>query len=180
MCVQVTAIEPGLLRKKRRILIIDLFDVKKNPRANIYQKDKLFVQLVYRHVSISCQAVCCSMLQCVAVCCSVLQFVAVYCSLLQCVAVCCTYQHHVNIYQIVRTACSWTRINIMSSSVLQCVAVCCSVLQCFAVCCSVLQCVARINIMSTEPYTRSAKEPVQRDLHVWKNTCQKSPTLCEK
>ena len=52
MCVQVTAIEPGLLRKKRRILIIDLFDVK---NTHVLASTKLFVQFVYRHVSTSCQ-----------------------------------------------------------------------------------------------------------------------------
>ena len=52
--------------------------------------------------SMSCVAMCCSVLQCVAVCCSVLQCVAVFCSatsmtlqrsVLQCVAVCCSVFH---------------------------------------------------------------------------------------
>jgi len=85
--------------------------------------------------SITCLAVCCSMLQCVAVCCSVLQCVAVCCSVLQyvAVAVCC--------------------------SMLQCVAVCCSVLQYVAVCCSVLQYVAvccseKLELIMTTTYGR--------------------------
>jgi len=103
-------------------------------------------------------------LSCVAVCCSVLQWLC-FQQPLHCVAVRCSELQHVAISNVVwlcvgqplssvapwqSVAVNWSVLQCVAAnwSVLPCVAECCScavcwrVMQCDAVCCSVLQCVA--------------------------------------
>jgi len=87
-------------------------------------------------VSVTCVAVCCSVLRCVVVCCSVSQCVAVCCSVLLCVAVCCSMLRIrlVPFRQVIKKE---QLLCIRQWPGLQYVAVCCIF---FAVCCNVSAC----------------------------------------